>query len=206
MRPSAALDGWRCQRRWLGAGFFTGVGGLLLAAAGRDSPRRATSFLAARQERRQRNVPCSQRPRKLRVANLSGQPAVAANTCVRHNSLRAEALHSNRCRKSEHEVWLSFGSQTAGIGCDRRRWLKGVERDILNSRTADSKQPTTSSLGEWGGWMRAALDGSFAVQVCYSSKIGGCCARARRKGPNKLNRVTERLPPETAACVGPAIR
>ena len=109
----------------------------MLAAAGRDSPRRATSFLAARQERRQRNVPCSQRPRKLRVANLSGQPAVAANTCVRHNSLRAEALHSNRCRKSEHEVWLSFGSQTAGIYSDRRRWLKGVGRP-----TANSQQPT----------------------------------------------------------------
>ncbi len=177
----------------------------LRADAG-NSPRRATYLFAARQKARGKNVPCSQRPQKLRFAKLLGQPAVGANTGVRHNSLRAEALHSNRCRKSEHEVWLSFGSQTVGIGCDRRRWLKGVERDILNSRTADSKQPTTSSLGEWGGWMRAALDGSFAVQVCYSSKIGGCCARARRKGPNKLNRVTERLPPETAACVGPAIR
>ena len=71
-------------------------------------------------------MPYSQRPRKLRCANLSGQPALTTNDDVRQNSLRAKALRSNSCRKSDHEVWLSFGSQTAAVCCDRRRWLKGV--------------------------------------------------------------------------------
>ena len=135
---------------WLGRGFsccfttcfLTGVSWFLHAAAGRVSPRRATSFLAARQERRQRSVPCSQRPRKLRCANLSGQPAATTNTGVRQNSLRAKALRSNSCRKSEHEVWLSCGSQTAGICGGRRRWLKGG--GILNSRTAEQPNSRTA--------------------------------------------------------------
>ncbi len=101
----------------------------MLAAAGRDSPRRATSFLAARQERRQRNVPCSQRPRPPRVAGQSGQPALGANAGVRWNSLRAKALRSSSHRKSVHEVWLSCGSQTAGVYSERRRWLKGVGKN-----------------------------------------------------------------------------
>ena len=124
---------WFCWRLlagvWCGGGMASIVSSAARSALCADagsSPRRATSFLAARQERRQRNVPCSQRPQKLRFANLSGQPAVAANTGVRHNSLRAEALHSNRCRKSEHEVWLSCGSQTTAVCCVRRRWKKGV--------------------------------------------------------------------------------
>ena len=71
-------------------------------------------------------MPYIQRPPLPRKAGQWRQPALTTNSGVRHNSLRAEALHSNRCRKSEHEVWLSFGSQTAGIGCDRRRWMKGV--------------------------------------------------------------------------------
>ena len=70
-------------------------------------------------------MPYIQRPQKLRVANLLGQPAVGANAGVRRNSLRAKALRSNRRRKSEHEVWLSCGSQTTSICFDRRRWLKG---------------------------------------------------------------------------------
>ena len=81
-------------------------------------------------------MPYIQRPRKLRGANLSRQPALEANGGVRHNLLRAKALRSNRCRKSEHEVWLSCGSQTAAVCSDRRRWLKGV---------GDSQQPTANS-------------------------------------------------------------
>ena len=53
-------------------------------------------------------------------------------------SFRARALHSNNRRKSVHEVWLSYGSQTAAICCDRRRWLKGVGRNILNSQYLNS--------------------------------------------------------------------
>ena len=83
-------------------------------------------------------MPYIQRPRLPREAGQSGQPALTTNTGVRHNSLRAKALHSNSRRKSEHEVWLSCGSQTAGIGCDRRRWLKGVGRNILNSQYLNS--------------------------------------------------------------------
>lgn len=82
-------------------------------------------------------MPCSQRPRKLRVANLSGRPALTTNIGVRRNSLRAKALRSNRRRKSVYEVWLSCGSQTADVCCDRRRWLKGGgAANILDSRTA----------------------------------------------------------------------
>ena len=44
------------------------------------------------------------------------------------DAVRAKALRSNSYRESEHEVWLSFGSQTAAVCCDRRRWLKGVGR------------------------------------------------------------------------------
>ena len=82
--------------------------------------------------------PYIQRPRKLRVANLSRQPAPEANAGAQTNSLRAKALRSNSVCESEHEVWLSCGSQTAGIGCDRRRWLKGVGRNILNSQYLNS--------------------------------------------------------------------
>ena len=64
---------------------LTGVGGLLLAAAGRVSPRQATSFLAARQERRQRNVPYIQRPPLPRKAGQWRQPALTTNTGVRRN-------------------------------------------------------------------------------------------------------------------------
>ena len=149
----------------------------LCADAG-SSPRRATSFLAARQERRQRNVPCSQRPRKFRFANLSGQPALATNTGVRHNSLRAEALHSNRCRKSEHEVWLSCGSQTAGIGCDRRRWLKGGP----TSWTAG--QPTTCGIRRSSKKTARLFNGRAAWRHCCgvyslgaSMRPSGCCAK-----------------------------
>ena len=60
----------------------------LPAAAGRDSPRQATS-LFAQPKREAKNLPHIQRPRKLRVANLSGQPAVTANAGVRWNSFRA---------------------------------------------------------------------------------------------------------------------
>ncbi|MFG5780101.1 hypothetical protein ACFIQF_23860, partial [Comamonas sp. J-3] len=90
-------------------------------------------------------MPYIHRPRKLRVANLSGQPAATTNTGVRQNSFRAKALHSNSCRKSVHEVWLLYGSQTAGVCCVRRRWLKGG--NILNSQqpTANSQQPTANS-------------------------------------------------------------
>ena len=117
---------WFSDWRWLA----------MLAAAGRVSPRRATS-LFAQPKREAKNLPYSQRPRKLRFANLSGQPAVATNTGVRRNSLRAKALRSNSRRKSVYEVWLSCGSQTAGIGSDRRRWLKGGgTANILDSRTA----------------------------------------------------------------------
>ena len=97
----------------------------MLAAAGRVSPRRATYLFVARQKARGKNVPYIQRPRKLRVANLSGQPALEANDGVQPNSLRAKALRSNSVCKSEHEVWLLFGSQTAGVYSDRRHWLKG---------------------------------------------------------------------------------
>ena len=114
-----------CGLLFLSGCFSNGPCSALLAAAGRVSPRRATDFLAARQESQQRNVPYIQRPRKLRGANLSGQPALTTNTGVRQNSLRAKALRSNSCRKSEHEVWLSCGSQTAAVCCDRWRWLKG---------------------------------------------------------------------------------
>ena len=76
--------------------------------------------------------PYIQRPRKLRAANLSGQPALKANDGVRQNSLRAKALRSNSWRKSVHEVWLSFGSQTAAVYSDRRRWLKGGAANIRN--------------------------------------------------------------------------
>ena len=129
-RRQVLLDLLACWMAGSQVVFLTGVAGLLHAVAGRDSPRQATYLFVARpecrpQKARGKNVPCSQRPQKLRFAKLLGQPAVGANTGVRHNSLRAEALHSNRCRKSEHEVWLSFGSQTAAVCCDRRRWLKG---------------------------------------------------------------------------------
>ena len=112
------------ESSFLAGGFLA-----LLAAAGRVSPRRATYLFVARQKARGKNVPYIQRPRKLREANLSGQPAATTITGVRHNSLRAKAFRSDRCRKSEHEVWLSCGSQTAGVCCDRRRWLKGWGRD-----------------------------------------------------------------------------
>ena len=116
---------------------------VLLAAAGRVSPRRATYLFAARQKARGKNVPCSQRPRKLRCAKLSGQPALTTNIGVRRNSLRAKALRSNRRRKSVDEVWLSCGSQTADVCCERRRWLKGVGvANILNSRTAEQPART----------------------------------------------------------------
>ena len=103
---------------------------VLFVTAGRVSPRRATYLFAARpecrpQKARGKNVPYSHRPRKLRFANLSGQPALTTNIGVRRNSLRAKALRSNRRRKSVDEVWLSFGSQTASICSDRRRWLEG---------------------------------------------------------------------------------
>ncbi len=125
---------------------------VLHAAAGRVSPRQATYLFAARpecrpQKARGKNVPCIQRPRKIRYAKLSGQPAATTNAGVRWNSLRAKALRSNSHRKSEHEVWLLFGSQTAGVCCVRRRWLKGEGRSILNSQqpTANSQQPTANS-------------------------------------------------------------
>ena len=106
-------------------------------------PGRRLTFLlhvrcAGPEESQQRNVPYIQRPQKLRGANLSGQPALEANTGVQTNSLRAKALRSNSVCKSEHEVWLSCGSQTAGVYSDRRRWLKGWwAANILNSRTAE---------------------------------------------------------------------
>ena len=132
---------------------LTGVGGLLLAAAGRVSPRQATSFLAARQERRQRNVPYIQRPRQPREAGQSGQPAATTNAGVRPNSLRARALRSDSVRKSEHEVWLLCGSQTAGVCCVRRRWLKGVGRDILNSQQPARIAP----LGYFSRWPQCRM-------------------------------------------------
>ena len=128
---TASKCGWRlrprrgiCALRRSGRLVVASAWLALPAAAGRVSPRQATS-LFAQPKREAKNLPCSQRPRKLRVANLSGQAAATANAGVRQNSLRAKALRSNSCRKSEHEVWLLCGSQTAGICCDRRRWLKG---------------------------------------------------------------------------------
>ena len=80
-------------------------------------------------------TPYIQRPRKLRFANFSGQPALEANAGVRWNSLRARALRSNSHRKSVHEVWLSCGSQTAGVYSDRRRWMKGGWDSFLDEQT-----------------------------------------------------------------------
>ena len=76
--------------------FFNWRWWVLLVAAGRVSPRRATYLFAARQKARGKNVPYIQRPQKLRFANLSGQPAATTNAGVRHNSLRAKALRSNK--------------------------------------------------------------------------------------------------------------
>ena len=70
-------------------------------------------------------MPYIQRPPLPRKAGQWRQPALTTNDDVRRNSLRAKALRSNSCRKSEHEVWLSCGSQTAAVCCDRRHWLKG---------------------------------------------------------------------------------
>ena len=54
-----------------------------------------------------------------REAGQWRQPALGANAGVRRNSLRAKALRSSSHRKSEHEVWLSCGSQTAGVYSER---------------------------------------------------------------------------------------
>ena len=72
-------------------------------------------------------TPCSQRPPLPREAGQWRQPALGANAGAQTNSLRAKALRSNSVCESEHEVWLSYGSQTAGVNSDRRRWLEGVE-------------------------------------------------------------------------------
>ena len=147
----------------------------LLAAAGRDSPRRATDFLAARQESQQRNVPYIQRPRKLRFANLSGKPAVATNTGVRRNSLRAKALRSNSRRKSVDEVWLSCGSQTAGIGCDRRRWMKGWR----NSQQPARVVPVEGQFGDLGFHRYPPL-ATFVHPRSYPAPTPFACAEERR--------------------------
>ena len=134
-----------CLRGRLVAGqFFNWRWWGLHAAAGRVSPRRATYLFVARQKARGKNVPYIQRPRKLRVANLSGQPALGVNAGAQTNSLRAKALRSNSVCESEHEVWLSFGSQTAGVCSERRRWLKGVG-EHPGQPTANSQQPTANS-------------------------------------------------------------
>ena len=72
-------------------------------------------------------MPYIQRPRPPREAGQSGQPALEANGGAHTNSLRAKALRSNSVCESEHEVWLSCGSQTAGVYSERRRWMKGVK-------------------------------------------------------------------------------
>ena len=117
------------ESSFLAGGFLA-----LLAAAGRVSPRRATYLFVARQKARGKNVPYIQRPPLPRKAGQWRQPAATTNGGVRQNSLRAKALHSNSCRKSVHEVWLSCGSQTTAVCCVRRRWMKGGGGQQPNSR------------------------------------------------------------------------
>ena len=166
--------GWRGRA---GGGFRVASALLaMLAAVGRVSPRQATS-LFAQPKREAKNLPHIQRPRPPRVAGQSGQPAITANTGVRQNSLRAKALRSNSCRKSEHEVWLSCGSQTASICCDRRRWLKGVEghpeQPTANSQqpTANSQQPTANSQQPTANSLRELCDEPFGLAGCESGDV-----------------------------------
>ena len=98
-------------------------------------------------------MPYIQRPRQPREAGQSGQPAATTNAGLRPNSLRARALRSDSVRKSEHEVWLLCGSQTAGVCCVRRRWLKGVGRDILNSQQPARIAP----LGYFSRWPQCRM-------------------------------------------------
>ena len=124
-----AAVGWGLRRARSGWRSPSSRGCLRFAQMPGVRPGGRLTFLSHDKKVSKEACPAASVPRKLRCANLSGQPALTANAGVRHNSLRAKALHSNRCRKSEHEVWLSCGSQTAGVCCDRRRWLKGWGRD-----------------------------------------------------------------------------
>ena len=87
------------------------------------SPRRATYFRVARQESRQRSVPCRQRP----CASFHYAPGnlrCSVMGCAAELLSRC-ALQSNSCRKSVHEVWSLYGDQTQPMPCAPRRWQKG---------------------------------------------------------------------------------
>ena len=58
-----------------------------------------------------------------------------APVAVPHNSLRAVALRSDKCGKSEHEACVSFGTQASGEGCASRHGHMGGM--TMDSRTAN---------------------------------------------------------------------
>ena len=105
-------------------------------------------------------MPYIQRPRKLRAANLSRQPALEANGGAHTNSLRAKALRSNSVCESEHEVWLSCGSQTAAVYSDRRRWLKGWRNSQRPARAVLARHGTCRFLAvySFSRWREKARD------------------------------------------------
>jgi hypothetical protein len=65
-------------------------------------------------------------PRPLRFA--AGQPALGALRGVPQNSLRADALRSNNCGKSDDEASLSFGRLATPHRAQRRRGQRGEGR------------------------------------------------------------------------------
>ena len=155
-----AAVGWGLRRARSGWRSPSSRGCLRFAQMPGVRPGGRLTFLSHDKKVSKEACPAASVPRKLRCANLSGRPALTANGGVRRNSVRARALHSNSRRKSVHEVWLSCGSQTAAVCCDRRRWLKGWGG---RSWTANSQQPTVCENGAGCKSCRAAASAESVV-------------------------------------------
>ena len=90
---------------------------------GRESPGvRVTFFRVAERKSPKKGRPYCARPfaalRATCDARTEGAP---------QNSLRADALRSNNCGKSVHEVRVSFGTRTHPLPCASRRSQKGTK-------------------------------------------------------------------------------
>ena len=141
----------------------------MVEGGGRDSPRRATSFLVARQERRQRSAPHRLRP-------LRGNLRRGACGVRRITHYAAAQLRSDKCGESDHEAGVSCGTPATPQAPRHRRSQKGVESPIR----------AIAALGPW-----PLAERSDGPSGCWTRIPSGCACGAQGMA-DQGSRLSER--------------
>jgi hypothetical protein len=161
----------------------------LVERGGRDSPRRATSFLVARQERRRRYAPHSLRP-------LRGNVRRGACGVRRGTHCAPAALRSDNHGESDREAGVSCGTPATPQAPRRRRSRKGGEAQYGPS--------LRSAPGPWPSAAMARVDvGQSAALLVAPAARRGWRIRARDCLSAAGASLSETPPsPSTAGCPG----